>query len=81
MRASASTIQATGITATWMCGPHGADPDEMPGVIRLATGHYDDGRLVAGPAAHSDVINEPCDAWRNILAVITGDRTQIRLAG
>ena len=34
-------------------GPHGADPDEMPGVIRLATGHYDDGRLVAGPQAHS----------------------------
>ena len=31
-------------------GPHGADPDEMPGVIHLATGHYDDGRLMAGPA-------------------------------
>ena len=31
-------------------GPHGADPDEMPGVINLATGHYDDGRLMAGPA-------------------------------
>ena len=25
-------------------GPHGADPDEMPGVIHLATGDYDDGR-------------------------------------
>jgi hypothetical protein len=54
-------------------GPHGADPDEMPGVIRLATGHYDDGRLMAGPQAHSDVLNWPSDAWRNILAVITGD--------
>ena len=54
-------------------GPHGADPDEMPGVIRLATGHYDDGRLMAGPAAHSDMLNWPSDSWRNILAVITGD--------
>ena len=32
-------------------GPHGADPDEMPGVIHLATGYYDDGRLMAGPAS------------------------------
>ncbi|MCW2689786.1 MAG: hypothetical protein JWR37_4676 [Mycobacterium sp.] len=54
-------------------GPHGADPDEMPGVIRLDTGYYQDGRPMAGPAAHSDVLNEPSDAWRNILAVITGD--------
>jgi len=54
-------------------GPHGADPDEIPGVIRLATGHYDDGRLMAGPQAHSDILNWPSDAWRNILAVITGD--------
>jgi hypothetical protein len=54
-------------------GPHGADPDEMPGVIRLSAGHYDDGRLMAGPQAHSDVLNWPSDAWRNILAVITGD--------
>ncbi len=29
-------------------GPHGADPDEMPGVIRLRTGRYDDGGVVAG---------------------------------
>jgi len=62
-------------------GPHGADPDEMPGVIHLATGHYDDGRLMAGPQAHSDVLNWPSDAWRNILAVITGDRNRIQLAG
>jgi hypothetical protein len=61
-------------------GPHGADPDEMPGVIHLATGHYDDGRLMAGPQAHSDVLNWPSDAWRNILAVITGDRDRIQLA-
>jgi hypothetical protein len=62
-------------------GPHGADPDQMPGVIRLTTGHYDDGRLVAGPNAHADVLNWPSDAWRNILAVITGDRDRIQLAG
>jgi hypothetical protein len=62
-------------------GPHGADPDEMPGVIRLATGHYDNGRLVAGPNAHTDVLNWPSDAWRNILAVITGDHEGIHVAG
>jgi Alpha/beta hydrolase len=62
-------------------GPHGADPDEMPGVIRLSTGHYDDGRLMAGPQAHSDVLNWPSDAWRNILAVITGDSETLHQAG
>lgn len=62
-------------------GPHGADPDEMPGVIRLPTGHYDDGRWMSGPQAHSDVLNWPSDAWRNILAVITGDRETLHKAG
>ncbi len=62
-------------------GPHGADPDEMPGVIRLATGYYDDGRLMAGPQAHSDVLNWPSDAWRNILAVITGDSETLHQSG
>ncbi len=61
-------------------GPHGADPDEMLGVIRLATGHYDDGRLMAGPAAHTDIINWPSDSWRNILAVITGDTSRLHQA-
>ena len=61
-------------------GPHGADPDEMPGVIRLATGHYDDGRVMAGWAAHTDVINRPSDSWRNILAVITGDTSTLHKA-
>ncbi|OBG15613.1 alpha/beta hydrolase [Mycolicibacterium celeriflavum] len=54
-------------------GPHGADPDEMPGVIRLPTGRYDDGRPMAGPGAHSDVLNASSDSWRAILSVITGD--------
>ena len=62
-------------------GPHGADPDEMPGVIRLATGHYDDGRLMAGPQAHIDVLNWPSDAWRNILAVIIGDSETLHRSG
>ena len=63
-------------------GRHGADPDDMPGVVRLATGHYDDGRLMAGPAAHGDVINcVESDSWRNVLAVITGDQDRIRRAG
>jgi hypothetical protein len=54
----------------------------MPGVIHLATGRYDDGRLMAGPAAHTDVLSAPgSDAWRNVLAVITGDRARIVLAG
>ena len=62
-------------------GPHGADPDEMPGVIPLATGRYDDGRLVAGPRAHTDVLSVAgSDAWRNVLAVIVGDREHIVLA-
>jgi hypothetical protein len=35
---------------------------------------------MVGLAAHSDVLTEPSDAWRNILAVITGDRRHIRVA-
>jgi hypothetical protein len=62
-------------------GPHGADPDEMSGVIRLTTGYYDDGRLMAGPQAHSDILNWPSDAWRNILAVITGDSETLHQSG
>lgn len=54
-------------------GPHGADPDEMPSVVRLTTGSYDDGGRVAGWPAHSGMLNRPSDAWRTILAVITGD--------
>ena len=60
-------------------GPHGADPDEMAGVIQLATGRRLTGGPMAGPSTHSDVLNEPSDAWRNILAVITGDREHIRM--
>lgn len=62
-------------------GPHGADPDDMPGVTRLPTGDYDEGGRVAGPRSHSDVLNRPSDAWRNILAVITGDSPTQHPAG
>ncbi|MGV0790966.1 alpha/beta hydrolase [Mycolicibacterium sp. XJ1819] len=62
-------------------GPHGADPDEMPGVIRLRTGHYDDGRLMAGWRAHTDMLNSPSDSWRTVLAVITGDSETLHRAG
>ena len=61
--------------------PHGVDPDGMPGVIHLPTGDYDDGRPMAGPDAHSDVIDAPSDAWRTILAVITGDSSTLHKAG
>ncbi|EHB53471.1 protein of unknown function DUF1023 [Mycolicibacterium rhodesiae JS60] len=60
-------------------GPHGADPDLMPGVLQLDSGRRLTGEPMAGPSAHSDVLNEPSDAWHNILAVITGDREHIRV--
>ena len=58
--------------------PHGADPDEMPGVIPLAAGRRLTGWPMIGPSTHSDVLTEPSDAWHNILAVIVGDREHIR---
>ena len=61
--------------------PHGADPDQMPGVIHLPAGNYDDGRPMAGPQAHTDIVNAPSDSWRNILAVITGDSQTLHKAG
>ena len=53
-------------------GPHGADPDQMPGVVRLATGRRSDGSAMAGLPAHGDVLDEPSDAWHRLLEVITG---------
>ncbi len=61
-------------------GPHGADPDQMPTVIPLRTGDYDDGGPVAGWDAHSGMLNRPSDSWRTILAVITGDSDSVRRA-
>lgn len=67
-----------GLVQGFPTGPHGADPDRMPGVIPLATGRRLTGWPMIGPSTHGDVLNEPSDAWRNILAVIAGDRTNIR---
>lgn len=51
-------------------GPHGADPDAMPGVVRLPTGRTLAGRPVQGPSSHSGVLNEPSEAWGNLLGVM-----------
>ncbi|MET0896829.1 MAG: alpha/beta hydrolase [Mycobacterium sp.] len=64
-----------------MLSPHGADPDGMPGVVHLDTGRRLDGSPMMGPAAHSAVLNEPSDAWHNILAVITGDWPALDVSG
>lgn len=61
-------------------GPHGSDPDEMPTVIPLAAGDYDDGGPVAGWDSHSGMLNRPSDSWRTILAVIAGDSQTVRRA-
>jgi Alpha/beta hydrolase len=72
---------AIGLAQGFPGGPHGADPDNMAGVIHLATGNYDDGWPFVGPQTHTDIVNDPAsDSWRNILAVITGDRAHIRVA-
>jgi hypothetical protein len=55
-------------------GTHGSDPDEMPGVVRLDTGRRSDGSPMRGLSAHSDVLDEPSDAWHRLLEVITGRR-------
>jgi hypothetical protein len=59
--------------------PHGADPDEMASVVPLDTGRRLNGSVMWGPDAHSDVVNEPSDACCNILGVLTGDGTLIRV--
>ncbi|HSA40928.1 MAG TPA: alpha/beta hydrolase, partial [Mycobacterium sp.] len=51
-------------------GPHGADPDTMAGVIPLGTGRRANGSPMMGPGAHSGVVNDPSDAWNNLLAVL-----------
>ncbi|MCV7192966.1 alpha/beta hydrolase [Mycolicibacterium brumae] len=55
-------------------GPHGADPDTMPGVLPLPTGRRANGWPMFGPSTHSDVVNEPSDAWSNLLKVMLARR-------
>ncbi|MGN6610857.1 MAG: alpha/beta hydrolase [Angustibacter sp.] len=54
---------------------HGADPDLVPGVVRLDTGRFDGtDRLVRG---HSGVFTPGSTAWRNLLATMTGEPVQV----
>jgi hypothetical protein len=51
----------------------GRDPDHHPMITRMDTGHYGDGRLVAGLHAHGDYWNDPqSDAFQNLARVIGG---------
>ena len=55
-------------------GPHGGDPDTAPGVVRLDTGFYSDGSLVAGTHAHGGYFDDlGSDAFQNMVKVITGE--------
>lgn len=54
--------------------PHGHDPDTAPGVARLDTGRYADGRLVAGADGHSAYWHDPdSTAFQNMVKVIAGE--------
>lgn len=76
---------------------HGRDPDTMPGTILLDSGFHvadpnapDDigrpighlaGTEIRGIHAHSEVFNPQSDAWRNILAVLTGGPVVLKPGG
>jgi len=55
---------------------HGADPDELAGVVRLETGLIDNrnraSALVEGVSSHSAVFTKDSTAWTNMLDVLTG---------
>jgi hypothetical protein len=53
---------------------HGADPDLLPGVVRLDPGRHDDGRMVRG---HSDMFSADSTAWRNLLATMDAGRVSV----
>jgi hypothetical protein len=62
--------------------PHGADPDELEGLIQLHTGAYPDGYeqdgvdksgvAIEGWSAHSNVFIPGSDSWNNMYNVFTG---------
>lgn len=56
---------------------HGADPDDLDGVVRLETGLIDVGDpssgILRGGSAHSGVFNPNTTAFGSILGVMTGD--------
>ncbi|NTW40015.1 MAG: hypothetical protein HGA44_09010 [Cellulomonadaceae bacterium] len=55
---------------------HGADPDELAGVVRLETGLVDNkdrtSDLLEGMSAHGGVFTKNSTAWTNMLGVLTG---------
>ena len=72
------SMTAPGDSIEWFRGGqtssvgHGANPDSMDGVIRLATGNYADGTRVDGVASHSGVFAVGSDSWQNMYEVFTG---------
>lgn len=60
---------------------HGADPDELGGVVRLETGradHHDTSSpLLQGLPSHSDVLNKGSTSWINMYNVFTGGEVML----
>lgn len=55
-------------------GLHGGDPDAAPGVTRMDSGDYSDGKRVRGSHGHGGYFDDPgSGAFANMVAVITGD--------
>lgn len=63
---------------------HGADPDTLPGVVRLDTGRVDandpNSPLLEGSSAHGGVFTRGSTAWTNILNVMTGQDAKLSIA-
>lgn len=77
MTAPGDPIAAVQGADMWSLG-HGADPDEMRGVTRLATGRDVDGSIMEGPSSHGGVFNERSDSWKNMYEVFTGGSVAVR---
>ena len=75
MTAPGDVIGLTQGVEVWRTG-HGADPDELSGVVRLETGRVDaddpNSPLVEGPGSHSGVFDTTTTAWENLYQVFTG---------
>ncbi|WLP91290.1 alpha/beta hydrolase [Gordonia sp. NB41Y] len=56
-------------------GPHGADPDEVPGVVHLEMGTWGDGtRPITGPNGHGAYWDDPeSTPFRNTVEIIRGN--------
>ncbi|MEW1952884.1 alpha/beta hydrolase [Terrabacter sp. NPDC080008] len=51
---------------------HGADPGDLSGIQELTGDRGADGRLLNGGEAHSGVLDEGAEGWRNIQRVLNG---------